>query len=431
MRLPGRLSAAIEVLNDIEQRKRPVADALKDWGLSHRFAGSGDRAAIGNIVYDALRKKLSNAHFAGGTTGRHLAFATLIRDWGETPESLHAQFEGDKFAPEPLSEKEIETLTRPNPFADAAPHVQADIPEWCQNSFERNFDEEWVAEGQALAMRPPVDLRVNTIKANRDKVLKALKRVKPVATEIARQGVRMKAGSTDARTPNVQAEEGFQKGWYEVQDEGSQIVADLIFAQPGEKVLDLCAGAGGKSLAMSASMGNKGQIFAYDSDRKRLSAIFERIKRAGTHNIQVRQPEEGSLDDLLDAMDKVVVDAPCTGSGTWRRRPDAKWRLSREQLDVRLREQEEVLSQAIPFVKVGGFLIYITCSVFPEENEGQIYAFLDENPSFELVSAGEVWQDLFGFDKPQPWSSDLKSITLTPGTTNTDGFYFAVMLRNA
>ncbi len=431
MRLPGRISAAIEVLDDIEKRKRPVADALKDWGLSHRFAGSGDRAAIGNIVYDALRKKLSNAHIAGGETGRHLVLATLIRDWGETPESLNEMFEGDRFAPEPLNEKEIEAFKRDNPLADAPLHVQADIPEWCQNSFERNFDEEWVAEGQALATRPPVDLRVNTLKANRDKVLKALKRVKPVKSEIALNGVRMKAGTTDARTPNVQAEEGYQKGWYEVQDEGSQIVADLIYARPGEKVLDLCAGAGGKSLAMAAAMENKGQIFAYDSDRGRLSAIFERIKRAGAHNIQVRQPDDGALDDLLDSMDKVVVDAPCTGSGTWRRRPDAKWRLSRDQLDVRLREQEEVLSQAIAFVKVGGFLVYITCSVFPEENEGQIYAFLDENPSFELVSAGEVWQDLFGFDKNQPWSSDLKSITLTPASTNTDGFYFAVMQRNA
>ncbi len=368
---------------------------------------------------------------AGGNTGRHLALATLVREWGETPESLNAAFEGDKFAPEPVSEQEAALLTRDNPLADAPLHVQADIPEWCQNSFERNFDDEWVDEGVALASRPPVDLRVNTVKSNRDKVLKVLKRVKPVATEIALNGIRMPAGTRDSRTPNVQAEEGFQKGWYEIQDEGSQIVADLVYARPGEKVLDLCAGAGGKSLAMSAAMENKGQIFAYDSDRKRLSAIFERIKRAGTHNIQVRQPEDGALDDLLDSMDKVVVDAPCTGSGTWRRRPDAKWRLSREQLDVRLQEQEEVLSQAISFVKVGGFLVYITCSVFPEENEGQIYAFLDENPSFELVSAGEVWQDLFGFDKPQPWSSDLKSITLTPGTTNTDGFYFAVMQRNA
>lgn len=431
MRLPGRINAAIDVLDDIEKRKRPVADALKDWGLSHRFAGSGDRAAIGNIVYDALRKKLSNAHIAGGETGRHLALATLIRDWGQTPKSLNDMFVGDRFAPEPLNEKEIQAFTRDNPLAEAPLHVQADIPEWCQNSLERNFDEDWVAEGQALAMRPPVDLRVNTIKSNRDKVLKALKRVKPVASEIALHGVRMAAGEAEARTPNVKAEEGFQKGWYEVQDEGSQIVADLIYARPGEKVLDLCAGAGGKSLAMAAAMENKGQIFAYDSDRSRLSAIFERIKRAGAHNIQVRQPDDGALDDLLDSMDKVVVDAPCTGSGTWRRRPDAKWRLSRDQLDVRLREQEEVLSQAIAFVKVGGFLIYITCSIFPEENEGQIYAFLDENPSFELVSAGEVWQDLFGFDKRQPWSSDLKSITLTPASTNTDGFYFAVMQRNA
>ena len=128
-------------------------------------------------------------------------------------------------------------------------------------------------------------------------------------------------------------------------------------------------------------------------------------------------------------MDRVVVDAPCTGTGTWRRRPDAKWKLTKEALETRIVEQEEVLSQAAPFVRPGGFLVYITCSVLPEENENQIVAFLKDNPEFTLLSAGEVWQDIFGFDKPQPWSADMMSITLTPAATGTDGFFFAVMGR--
>lgn len=430
MRLPGRLNAAIEVLADIEKRKRPVGDALKDWGLSHRFAGSGDRAAIGNIVYDALRKKLSHAHVARSQSSRSLAFTTLVRDWGENPEELNASFADDKFAPEVLSEKEIETITRENALFDAPEHVQADVPEWTQHSFESNFAEEWIKEGAALAERPPLDMRVNSLKTTREKVLKALSHTNAQPTSIATNGIRIEAGKRDSRTPNVQAEETFKKGRFEIQDEGSQIVSELIYARPGEKVLDLCAGAGGKSLAVGAMMENKGQLFAYDSDKSRLAPIWDRIKRSGLHNIQVRQPHhKDPLTDLIGAMDRVVLDAPCTGSGTWRRRPDAKWRLTRQLMEQRLQEQEEVLSQAVPFVKVGGFLVYITCSIFPEENEGQIYAFMDENPNFELLSAGEVWQDLYGFDKPMPWSSDLKSVTLTPASTNTDGFFFSVLQR--
>ena len=222
-------------------------------------------------------------------------------------------------------------------------------------------------------------------------------------TEIARNGLRIEAGTGASRQPNVQADGAFQKGWFEVQDEGSQIVADLVFARPGEQVLDFCAGAGGKTLALAASMENKGQIHAYDANKHRLKPIFERTKRAGIRNAQIHSPDS-DMSDLVGAMDRVVVDAPCTGTGTWRRHPHAKWKLTKEQLEQRLTEQEEALSEAAPFVKVGGYLIYITCS---------------------------VWQDLFGFDKLQPWSSDMKTVTLTPASTNTDGFYFAVMAKNA
>lgn len=429
MRLGGRLQAAIDVLSDIEKRNRPASEALKAWGLDHRFAGSGDRAAIGNIVYDALRKKASTQYMMQSDSTRRWVFGTLLRDWGYDGASLNAALEGDKFAPDLLTDEEIATFNQQD-LSKADAHIQADVPEWLTQSLEANFAEDWIEEAQAFGQRPPVDLRVNTLKANRDKVAKALQKSGARPTTIARNGLRVAAGAGAARQPNLQAEAAFQKGWFEIQDEGSQIVADLVFARPGEQVLDFCAGAGGKTLALAANMENRGQIHAYDADKNRLKPIYQRIKRAGIRNAQVHSPDD-DMSELVGKMDRVVVDAPCTGTGTWRRHPHAKWKLSREMLETRLTEQDEALSEAAPFVKPGGFLIYITCSILPEENENQITSFIDDNPEFELLSVGEVWQDLFGFDKPQPWSSDMRTVTLTPLSVNTDGFFIAVVGRKA
>ncbi len=183
--------------------------------------------------------------------------------------------------------------------------------------------------------RPDSRSRVNTLKATREKVLKALERSGAEPAAIARHGVRIPAGEGASRLPNVTAEISFQKGWFEVQDEGSQIVADLALPGEGEQVLDYCAGGGGKTLAMSAAMNNKGQVHAYDADRKRLAPIIERLKRAGTRNVQVHESTE-SLASLIGRVDRVLVDAPCTGTGTWRRRPDTKWRLTQKNLEERL-----------------------------------------------------------------------------------------------
>ena len=427
MRLGGRMAAAIEVLSDIEQRKRPVAEALKDWGLSHRFAGSGDRAAIGNLVYDALRRKLSNAYLMDADTPAALIHAVLYRDWGIGPEKLAAQLDGDRFAPDPLPAEALAAF-RTRDLSKAPPHMQADIPEWTCFAFEENFGEDWVAEAAAFGDRPPLDMRVNTLKASPDKVEKALARSGAVRTAIARHGLRIEPREGPARLPNVTAEPAFRKGWFEVQDEGSQIVSDLIFARSGEQVLDYCAGGGGKTLALCAAMENSGQIHAYDIDKARLAPIFDRLKRAGTRNVQVHDPE-ADLNALAGRMDKVVIDAPCTGTGTWRRRPDTKWKLTAKNLEERIDQQQEVLASAAPFVRPGGYLIYITCSVLPQENEAQVYGFCEDNGEFEIVSAGEVWRDLFGESKRQPWSADMKTVTLTPAATRTDGFFFAVMRR--
>ena len=433
MRLGGRVGAAIEVLQDIADRKRPAADALKDWGLSHRFAGSGDRAAIGNLVHDALRKKLSTAHLMNDDEGRALAFGTLWRQWNVSLDQMREAFADDKFAPE-IPEQSLEAAAKRD-FAFAKPHVEADIPDWCADYFEENFDDEWIAEASALSERAPLDMRVNTLKADRDKVQKQLAKfgAKPIA--IARQGLRIAAGRGAARMPNVQSEPAFQKGWFEIQDEGSQIVADLVFPQPGEQVLDYCAGGGGKTLALAAMMEGKGQIHAYDIDGRRLSALIPRLKRSGAHNVQLVHPSEPeALEALKGQMDLVFVDAPCTGTGTWRRRPDAKWRLKDKQLAKRIEEQTEILEKASEFVKPGGRLLYATCSFLKEEDEDRVAAFLSAHPEFTEQNAAEsaIASGLLtdeGAAKVRAGCKTGTSVRLTPRTAATDGFFFSLMVR--
>jgi 16S rRNA (cytosine967-C5)-methyltransferase len=431
MRFPGRIAAAIDVITDIEVRQRPASEALKDWGNSHRFAGSADRAAIGNLVYDTLRKRLSAAHFAANNSPRAAVLATCIREWGETPETLNAAFATDRFGPKPIEDAEFALFARPNPFGEAKEHVIADVPEWIAGEVAANFGEDWVAEARALAERPPLDIRANPLKAGRDKVLASLKQFGAHATTYARHGVRIEPGTRDARIPNVEAEEHFRKGWFEIQDEGSQIVSALTGVQPGEQVLDFCAGAGGKTLAMAAQMENRGQIFAHDTDKHRLAPIHERLMRSGVRNVQVRVAGEGILRDLEGRMDRVVVDAPCTGSGTWRRRPDTKWKLRPEHFEKRVMEQHDILDSASHCVRPGGYLVYITCSVLPRENEQQIADFREGHPQYSLVSVVDSFKAIFGESGPLPHSTDLKTVTLTPLATKTDGFFCAILQRGA
>lgn len=428
MRLGGRLSAAIEILGDIETRKRPVADALKDWGLSHRFAGSGDRAAIGNIVYDVLRQRLSLAWRMDGESERDLVYAAVLSAEGSTPGELAAGLEGDHFAPPPLDAAAIEAWTARR-LEDAPPHVRADVPEWCVPLLESVFGSDWIAEGAALAARPPLDLRANTLKASRERVLKELARQGALAAPLISQALRIEPVAGFARHPNIQVQGAFQKGWVEVQDLGSQIAAALAGARPGEQVLDYCAGAGGKTLALAASMENRGQIHAYDAEPPRLAPIYERLKRAGVRNAQVHADAE-TLAPLENRMDLVLVDAPCTGSGTWRRRPDAKWRLTHEQLARRVDEQREVLRAAARYVRPGGRLAYVTCSLFFEENGAQVARFLTEHSDFRPLDAGGLWSATVAPDASvRPLFRD-DGVVLSPARTGTDGFFCAYLERS-
>lgn len=430
MRPGARIAAAIEVLADIVERHRPAAEALADWGKSHRFAGSGDRNAIGGLVYDALRRRSSIAWAMGADTPRALALGAAAGALAIEPAAVPGLCDGSQHAPEAMSETEVAGLTRP--LDEAPDHVRADIPEWLWPSFVRAFGERAVVEGRALAERAPTDVRVNALKATREKVEKALRDFAAEPTPLSPLGVRIPPAKGPKRTPNLEAEAAFQAGWFEIQDEGSQLAALLAGAGPRLRVLDLCAGAGGKTLAMAGQMQNTGQIFAYDEDRNRLKAIFERLKRAGVRNAQVlRAGDRAALEALSPKFDLVLVDAPCTGTGVWRRRPEAKWRLKAHSLASRREDQARVLESAAAQVKPGGRLVYVTCSLLPEENTEQVAALLAAHPDLEVTPWREAWAAGFGGEVPRSADGSEDTLLLSPGTHGTDGFFVACLTRRA
>ena len=268
----ARVAAAIEILADVEARRRPAADALKDWGLARRFAGSGDRAAIATLVYDALRRKASSAWMMGEATPRAEILGALKQLRGLGEDEIAVLFTGEGHAPAPLSEAERERL-RAADLADAPAYVRGDYPEWLAPAFADSFGDSALEEGRALASRAPVDLRVNALKTDRDRALAALAHLGAAATPLSPVGLRIPVRA-DGRGPALSAEPAYVKGLVEVQDEGSQLAALLSGAEPGMQVLDLCAGAGGKTLALAGMMGNQGQIYATDTDGRRLAPIF-------------------------------------------------------------------------------------------------------------------------------------------------------------
>jgi 16S rRNA (cytosine967-C5)-methyltransferase len=429
---PGaRLSAAIEVLAEIATRRRPAADALKDWGLAHRFAGSGDRAAIAGLVYDALRRRASSAHVMGDSTPRAMALGMLRLERKLEVDAISALADGARFAPAPLADEERARLETAN-LDGAPPWVAGDYPEWLDPYLARVFGDERAAEGAALASRAPLDLRVNTLKSTREEAAAALAELAPVPTRWSPVGLRI-ALEADAKAPAIHAEPAFIKGLVEVQDEGSQIAALLAAAKPGAQVIDLCAGAGGKTLALAAAMDNRGQLYATDLDKRRLAPIHDRLARSGARNVQVRTPKSvgSELADLSGRADLVLIDAPCTGIGTWRRNPDAKWRMRPGALELRLNEQAAVLDRAAALVKAGGRVAYVTCSLLEEENGDQVRAFLARRPDFAIVSPTEVANALgeraYLFRRATLMAE--QGLLMTPRRTDTDGFYVSMLVR--
>jgi 16S rRNA (cytosine967-C5)-methyltransferase len=426
----ARLAAAVEVVADIEARRRPANDVLKDWGLSHRFAGSSDRAAIAGLVYDALRRKSSSAWLMGDNSPRAVLLGMLRQERGLAVDELEKLCSGERFSPAPLSAVERAALSSQN-LAGAPAFVLGDYPEWLDPYFSRVFGDDRAAEGAALARRAPLDLRINTLRAERETVVPKLAHLDAQSTSWSPIGLRIRL-STDAKNPALHAEPAFRKGMVDVQDEASQLASLFAGARPGEQVVDLAAGAGGKTLALAAAMDNRGQIYATDISKRQLAPIHDRIARAGVRNVQVRTPRgsNDALTDLDGRIDLVLIDAPCTGTGAWRRNPDAKWRVRPGALEERLAQQRTLLDRASELTKPGGRIAYVTCSVLGEENGAQVRDFLQRHPGFSSLPARDVVAAVLGEKAESFCAAALVSpegVLMTPRRTDTDGFYVALM----
>ena len=427
----ARLSAAIEVLADIVARRRPSSDALKDWGLSHRFAGSGDRAGIAGLVYDALRRRASAAWLLGADGPRAVLLGTLRLERGMSAPEIARLCSGERFAPAPLSDDELLRLET-GTLDDAPPHVAGDFPEWLFPSLAAIFADEVAPEMAALSKRAPLDLRVNGLKSSRELVQAELAHLSPAPTPISPLGLRILHGPGE-KAPSIQSDPVFLKGQLEIQDEGSQLAALIAAPRPRDQVVDLCAGGGGKTLALAAAMDNHGQIYATDSDQRRLAPIHARLERAGVRNVQVRTPRgrADAVEDLEGRADLVLVDAPCNGTGTWRRNPDSKWRVRPGSLQARVKEQAAVLDRAAALVRPGGRIAYVTCSVLPEENDDAVAGLIERDGGVSAVDAREAlaaaglsaMADAVRFTK--------HGLQMSPLRTGTDGFYVAIIRRGA
>ncbi len=433
MRDGGRIAAAIEVLDDVLKRRQPVKSAARDWGKRARYAGAKDRAWVSGLVLDALRRRNSIAHAMGADAPRALILGALRSAWGWDIRRIDDAM-ADEHAPAALTLEERERLVlAPDPNAPL--HARGDFPDWMAPHLSRVFGEEAVVEAQAMAVRADVDLRINTLKADPEKAEKALRSAKAEPSALLRNAFHIPARDPSEREASLESIPAYSKGWVEVQDAGSQIAAAAANARAGEQVLDYCAGGGGKTLALAAMMEGKGQVHAFDVDGRRLSALIPRLKRSGAHNVQLVHPREpDALAALTGGMDCVFVDAPCTGTGTWRRRPDTKWRVSETALARRIEEQDEALRQAAAFVKPGGRLVYATCSFLMEEDEDRVADFLAAHPSFaqedsaDAATASNLLTDQ-GAQAVQAGRGPAGGVRLTPRRAGTDGFYFAVLRR--
>lgn len=360
----ARLSAAIQIL-DRWLSGTPVEQALTNWARASRFAGSGDRHAVRDLVFDAIRCRRSFAAAGGGETGRGLILGSLRTNGAD----FEALFSGEKHAPAPLGDSDA---ARPPEGFEAF-----DLPDWLGPVLMRDHGRQFGQISAALRQRAPVFLRVNLARVSRDSAIVALAQegIEAEPHALATTALRVVSGAR-----RIQGSEAYNGGLVELQDAASQAVIEALPLAGGMKVLDYCAGGGGKTLAMAARA--KLSLFAHDAEPRRMSDLPARAARAGT---EIRRASRADLGRLAP-FDLVLTDVPCSGSGSWRRAPEAKWALTPARLSQLNRIQDQILSDAARLVRPGGWLAYATCSLLSVENEARIVGFIEQHRGWSLTS---------------------------------------------
>ena len=404
MRLSSIILSAIEILSLYSKKPQDISNIIRFWSKNNRSAGSKDRHLISNIIYNIFRQYPTLVAVSRSEEWEKLVlFSLLLSKDAFTVEDLYTELEKSKYSRHLLSFL---------PSADYLQHIVlehdiddtilANIPSWLKPYFQLSFGSNWVIDASALSHRAPIDIRVNLLKASVVDVKQSLLAAgyelhNTIMIHSIPEALRLPAEGRLAKKQNLTNTEDFLVGNFEIQDLGSQLISKMVDVKPNMNILDYCAGAGGKSLSLAAEMNNQGNIYAYDKYIKRLYPIYERSARASASIIK---PIENisKLDLLKDSFDKVIVDAPCSGSGTWRRFPDRKYLLTEVELKHTISQQQKILQLASQYVRVGGELCYMTCSLFICENDDQIEEFCKKNLNFKVMDAKSGFIDKFGED---------------------------------
>jgi 16S rRNA (cytosine967-C5)-methyltransferase len=406
----ARLQAVVTILEELGGTGQPLDRFLRDWFRARRYAGSKDRRAIGERIFAIQRHRASLAWRLADESPRALALASVLADGGD----LGALFTGDGYGPAILSDAERAAIANTPP--DPPLHVRGEFPEFLTAELTRAFGERLADEMNAMQARAPSDLRVNSLKTNRETLLAELtaQGIGCAPTPFAPLGIRLQEGGAALAKSAL-----FESGAFEFQDEAAQIAALLLEAKLGQTILDLAAGAGGKALALAAIMDNRGMITACDIRGEALHQLTLRAARAGATNIAVHliqdQPPPGPFDSIF-------LDAPCSGSGTWRRQPELKWRLTPARLQALADLQDRLLDQAAARLGPQGHILYATCSILPCENQDRIASFLARHPEFTVRDAAKAW-------KGPPVPGLGRFLHASPATSGTDGFFCALLGR--
>ena len=428
MRPAARVQACIELLEQQQTSKTPADRVQSSYYRQRRYIGSKDKAAISELFYGVLRQRasldyaLAEANLADSNSLRCALY--LSKDG----QDVKALFSGEKFAPKVLTQDKIDCLklARKVDLSSAPLPSKCNFPIWLEPMLLASLGSRLEIEMHALNQRAATDVRVNTLKCDHAQATAAIEEAgyQSEACLLSPWGLRFKS-KVSFFTLDI-----FKQGWIEVQDEGSQLLALLSGAQAGHRVVDFCAGAGGKTLALAAMMNNKGSIWATDVHSKRLEQLSLRKKRAGAHNIRTHllsSENDKWVKKHANSADIVLIDAPCTGTGTWRRNPDSRWNLTPRDLDELVVLQKSILASAKRLVKPGGVLIYATCSLLKEENEDQVVHFLSENTDFEAAKI-ELPEPLQG--QKDKFACDRHEFRSFPDLSATDGFYLARMRKS-